>query len=257
MKDYPDVLLVRGLTYSSMQFDLNIREYSLARILANQGFRVWLLDITGYGQSQKPTDGFLVNSDYAAEDINAAADYIMQFSHTKKINVLGWSWGTITTSRFAAAHPDKINKLILLEPILYSVNSPVPTSSYQPFSLDEARSDFDPNKTEPDVLNLYLEQTQKYDGAGSPNGGRMDLSQPKTVEMIPYRLLKVPTLFVAGTADPHLSAERDLSIMMDTSPYGSCSYIVQGGGHALFLENAYRQVFQSALIRYLTKGCYF
>ena len=66
------ILLVHGLTYSSHEFDVNYADYSLARYLAARGFAVWTFDVAGYGESQEVEDGFMPNSDYAAED--AAAD---------------------------------------------------------------------------------------------------------------------------------------------------------------------------------------
>ena len=90
-----NILLVHGLTYSSHEFDVNYGDYSLARFLADQGYAVWRLDVAGYGQSQAVEDGFLPNSDYAAEDVAAAAAAVVKMSGEKKIDVLGWSWGTV------------------------------------------------------------------------------------------------------------------------------------------------------------------
>ena len=67
------ILLVHGLTYSSHEFDVNYADYSLARYLAARGFAVWTFDVAGYGESQEVEDGFMPNSDYAAEDAAAAA----------------------------------------------------------------------------------------------------------------------------------------------------------------------------------------
>jgi pimeloyl-ACP methyl ester carboxylesterase len=260
---HKDLLIVHGLTYSSHQFDLPIDDYNLVEALTERGFRVWLLDITGYGESQKPEDGFMVNSDYAAKDINAAANYILESQHVKKINVMGWSWGTITTSRFAAQHPEKIQKLILYAPIVHGLGLPDPENSYQPFSVLSAKSDFqlnqkgeiDPAITEPDVLKIYIDQVKHYDGKGSPNGGRKDLFQSKTTELIPYQKLTVPVLFIAGDHDPYVDTKDDFTLMMQHAPEHSCQKIIPGGGHALFLEKPYYHEFQKDLIRFLIKGC--
>ena len=71
-----DILLIHGLTYSSHEFDVDYKDYSLVRKLAREGYAVWRLDIAGYGRSGKVEDGFMPNSDYAAEDINAAVEKI-------------------------------------------------------------------------------------------------------------------------------------------------------------------------------------
>ena len=102
------ILLVHGLTYSSHEFDVDYADYSLARFLATQGYAVWRLDVAGYGSSEDVKDGFMPNSDYAAEDVAAAARTIIAQSGQKKIDVLGWSWGTVTSGRFAAKHPELV-----------------------------------------------------------------------------------------------------------------------------------------------------
>ena len=45
------LLLVHGVTYSSHEFDVDYKDYSLARYFAGHGFEVWLLDIAGFGNS--------------------------------------------------------------------------------------------------------------------------------------------------------------------------------------------------------------
>ena len=67
------LLLVHGVTYSSHEFDVDYKDYSLARYFAGHGFEVWLLDIAGFGNSGSVGDGFRPDSDYAAEDIRGCA----------------------------------------------------------------------------------------------------------------------------------------------------------------------------------------
>ena len=93
------ILLVHGVTYSSHEFDIDYQDYSLVRQLARSGYGVWLLDIAGFGRSENVEDGFMVDSAYAAEDICAASEKIIRGSGQERIDLLGWSWGTVTTSR--------------------------------------------------------------------------------------------------------------------------------------------------------------
>lgn len=260
---YPDVLIIHGLTYSSQQFDINLQNYSLARALVKQGFRVWLLDITGYGQSEKPSNGFMVDTKYAVQDINAATDYILNHQKTTKINLIGWSWGTQTTANFAADYPQKINKLVLYAPIIYGLGLPAPKTSYQPFTLKSAKSDFQLNKkgqidsaiAEPKLVEAYLKQVEKFDGKGSPNGSRRDIFQPKTTQLIPYQRLTVPVLFIAGDHDPYVSTPKDLALLMQYAPKDSCQKIIPGGGHILFLEKPYYKEFQQDVVNFFSQGC--
>ena len=83
------VLFVHGVTYSSHEFDVDYKDYSLARYFAGHGFEVWLLDIAGFGRSGNVENGFLPDSDYAAEDIEAAVRSIVQGQHISSIDILG------------------------------------------------------------------------------------------------------------------------------------------------------------------------
>ena len=71
-KPEKNILLIHGVTYSSHEFDINYQDYSLVRKLAQEGYCVWRLDIAGFGMSEEVEDGFLPDSDYAAEDIASA-----------------------------------------------------------------------------------------------------------------------------------------------------------------------------------------
>ena len=93
------ILLIHGSTYSSHEFDIDYQDYSLVRRLAREGYAVWRLDIAGYGQSGSVDDGFLPDTVYAAKDVHAAVERIVQISGQDKVDVLGWSWGTMITGR--------------------------------------------------------------------------------------------------------------------------------------------------------------
>ena len=73
------ILLIHGVTYSSREFDIDYRDYSLSRCLARNGYAVWSLDIAGYGRSGKVEDGFMPDTAYAAEDIGAAVERALMF----------------------------------------------------------------------------------------------------------------------------------------------------------------------------------
>ncbi|SCW61958.1 hypothetical protein SAMN02910456_02201 [Ruminococcaceae bacterium YRB3002] len=44
-------------------------------------------------------------------------------TQAEKIDILGWSWGTVTVSRFLAGHGEHINRVILYAPILSGVGA--------------------------------------------------------------------------------------------------------------------------------------
>ena len=137
-----DILLIHGLTYSSHVFNVDYEDYSLVRRLANFGYRVWRLDVAGYGRSERPDDGFLPNTEYAVEDIHAAVEAICKFERVDQIDLLGWSWGTITTSAFANRYPERVRRLVLYAPIFKGIGEAQVDDAYHANSWEHASEDF-------------------------------------------------------------------------------------------------------------------
>jgi pimeloyl-ACP methyl ester carboxylesterase len=152
------------------------------RKLAREGYSVWRLDIAGFGLSEEVEDGFLPDSDYAAQDIAAAVDFISSETGEEKIDLLGWSWGTVTVSRFVSDHSGHVNKLVLYAPILngigeYEVQEPFHHNTWDHAADDFQRTDdgsFDDSITDPVVREMWCSSCWHYDGEHSPNGGRRD-----------------------------------------------------------------------------------
>ena len=139
------ILLIHGSSYSSHEFDINYQDYSLVRRLAREGYAVWRLDIAGYGQSSPVDDGFLPDTAYAAEDVHAAVERILQNSGQEKIDVLGWSWGTMIAGRFAAEHPEHLRKLVLYAPILSGLGVREQHEAFIHNTWESAAEDFQRN----------------------------------------------------------------------------------------------------------------
>lgn len=255
-----NILLVHGLTYSSHEFDVNYSDYSLVRFLADHGYTVWRVDVTGYGQSQAVKDGFLPNSDYAADDIAAAAQLILKTSGQKTLDILGWSWGTVTSSRFAAKHPDMVRKLVLYAPILSGLGANTVTAPFNNNTWAHAAGDFqttadgsiDDAITEPAVVSTFQSNCWRYDGISSPNGGRRDLLSSPANKLIFLETIKAPTLVIGGAKDPYLNMEL-MEKTPNSLPQGSALVIIPGASHAMMMEKPYYKQFQTNVIEFLKK----
>ena len=258
------LLMVHGLTYSSHEFDVNHGDYSLARFFARNGYAVWLLDIAGYGGSREMRDGgvldgFIPNSDYAAEDIKAAADFITAASGTTKLDVLGWSWGTVTSGRFAAKYPDLVNKLVLYAPIVAGLAAIEVENAYQTTSWEHAAGDFqvkadgsiDYDIVEPIVADTFLANCWRYDGKGSPNGGRRDLLVAPENRLIPTADIKAPTLLIVGDKDPYVTVAL-CEEALATLATGELKTL-EGASHAMMMEKPYYQEFRESVLEFLKK----
>ena len=255
-----NILLIHGLTYSSHEFDIDYKDYSLVRFLAGKGYAVWRLDIAGYGRSGEVTDGFMPDSDYAAEDIDAAVDKICQVTGKEKIDILGWSWGTVTSSRFVTNHPEHVEKLVLYAPILcgigeYEVTEPFHHNTWEHAADDFQRKEdgtFDYTIADPVVIELLCSSSWHYDGESSPNGGRKDLCVDESQSLMDLEKISVPTLVICGDMDPYLNNER-INSCLACLPEGSALEIIEGASHVAFIEEPYYKEFHEIVIDFLNK----
>ena len=254
------ILLVHGSTYSSHEFDIDYQDYSLVRRLAREGYAVWRLDIAGYGQSGPVKDGWMPDTAYAAEDIHAAVEKIVQISGEEKIDVLGWSWGTMTAGRFAAEHPDHLGKLILYAPILSGLGAPESREAFSHNTWAGAAEDFQTNPdgtfnrnvTDPILIELFCSSCWHYDGDSSPRGWSRDAFTDQSVKLIDLQHIPVPTLVIYGDKDPYMDLER-LSRARADLPAGSELHLIEGGSHILMYEKEHNREFQDTIISFLKK----
>ena len=253
-----NILLVHGSTYSSHEFDIDYKDYSLVRTLAREGYAVWRLDIAGYGRSEQVEDGSVIDTAYATEDINAAVNRIVELTSQEKIDVLGWSWGTMTAGKFAVKYPAHLGKLILYAPIVSGLGEQETTESFSHNTWDSAAEDFQRNDdgsfktdiTDPLLIELFCSSCWHYDGDSSPNGWSRDAFVSPTTRLIQLDRITVPTLLIYGDADPNLDYEQ-LSHALDILPEDSERCIIEGGSHIVMYEEPYYHEFQNQIISFL------
>lgn len=254
------ILLVHGLTYSSHEFDVDYADYSLARYLAARGFAVWSFDVAGYGQSQEVEDGFLPDSDYAAEDAAAAAAAILKVSGQTKLDVLGWSWGTVTSSRFVARHPEMVKKLVLYAPIMVGLGAAEVKAPFNHNTWLHAAGDFQTTRdgsidysiVEAPVVAVFQSNCWRYDKESSPNGGRRDLLVSADTALIDPASITVPTLVIGGDKDPYLNLDS-MRAAMNALPSGSRLEIMPGAAHAMMMEKPYYKEFRETVVEFLER----
>ena len=253
-----NILLTHGVTYSSHEFDIDYQDYSLVRFLAGEGYSVWRLDIAGFGQSEEVDDGFMPDSDYAADDVAAAVERIVAITGADKIDLLGWSWGTVTAGRCVIDHPEHIDRLVLYAPILsgigeMDVQEPFHHNTWEHAADDFQHDDngnFDYNITDPVVIELFCSSCWHYDGESSPNGGRRDLCVDESTILIDLAAISVPTLIICGDSDPYLNYDL-INSANDMLPEGSETKIIAGGAHVIMYEEPYYREFRNELIGFL------
>ena len=124
------ILLHGGGLGGLPSFDLPVAGYSLAADFAKRGFRVFVMDVRGWGSSTKPLEmdqppqnsAPLVSTKEAADDIETVVGWVVRRTH-KKTALLGWASGGHWACAYASRGPAALSAIILLN-TLYSVNAP-------------------------------------------------------------------------------------------------------------------------------------
>lgn len=263
---YPDknILLIHGLTYTNHVFDIEYKDYSLVRYLAKNGYTCWRIDIGGYGQSEKYEDGFEVDTENASKDILTALEKIRELQDVEKIDVLGWSWGTMTTSLAAAAKPEYFRKLIWVGPCFggtlpsVEVTEPFTELEYKYVTrvfqhMPGSEIDVDYDTVEPEVCGIWCDKVFKIDGQhGRPNGGNREIMAAGDNWLIDATKVNVPTSILTGNIDMYVDQER-CKIACEQLPEGSELKVFRGAGHALYCETDYYVPFREAVLEFLNK----
>ena len=260
-KSKQPILFVHGVGFSSHEFDVDYKDYSLARYFARNGFEVWLLDIAGFGSSGAVEDGFLPDSDYAAEDIASAVRCILDRNNLSSMDILGWSWGTVTSSRFAAKYPEMVHKLVLYAPIVAGLGEKTVDKPFHKHTWDTAASDFqrkadgsiDFSIVEEPVANTYIANVWRYDRGSSPNAGVRDLLVSEDVRLLPTADIKAPVLIISGSKDQYVSPALCEEAYQTLSNKDSEICIVDGAAHAMMMERPYYKTFRERVMKFLKK----
>ncbi|HXV10855.1 MAG TPA: alpha/beta fold hydrolase [Burkholderiales bacterium] len=141
----PVVLFIHGgYSPAVVAYDLDYRDYSWMGELARAGFDVFAMTHTGYGGSPKPMMDDPCNVDRANQsqlvpkvlkeacaprypyklvssrtewdEIETVVGFITALRKVEKVSLIGWSTGAPRAGGFAAMHPGKVDKLVLLAP---------------------------------------------------------------------------------------------------------------------------------------------
>jgi pimeloyl-ACP methyl ester carboxylesterase len=168
------VLFVHGAgTPAEVSFDVPFEDYSWMAYLAEAGFDVFSVDMTGYGRSTRPpvmndpcnipasrqsefVPGLLgkpcaastthqattIASDWS--DVGAAVDYVRGLRQVDAVGLVAWSLGGPRAAGYAAQHPEKVSRMVLLAPaysrmVAAAAPATVPAAG-EPFTI-QTRSD--------------------------------------------------------------------------------------------------------------------
>jgi len=254
------ILFVHGAgTPAEVAFDVAYQDYSWMAYLARNGFDVFAMDMSGYGRSTRPTimndpcnltteqqttfvPGFLnapCKAEYPSQlttiasdhnDIDAVVNYIRALRHVDKVSLVAWSLGGPRAGGYAAAHPEKVAKLVLLAPAygrMTSTNAPavIPangaafnTQSHAEFTANWDRQVGCPNQYDPATSDSVWTAMLDSDPVGATWGPGVRRAPNTTnwgwsTEVVSK--MKTPTLMVTGVHDKQVGPDRVRELYAD------------------------------------------
>jgi len=277
------VLFVHGATYpSESAFDLRLDGVSWMDDLAWAGYDVWLVDVRGYGRSTRPpamdqppqANPPFATTEEAVRDVGAAVDYILQARGIPRLNLIGWSWGTVTMAWYTAQNNAKVEKLVLYAPVWLRQTpslvqaGPGPLAAYRTVQMSAARARWltgvAPEKQQdlipPGWFEAWAAATLESDPDGrarnpsvvrAPNGvvldGQRYWGAPGGEAKMPYSAadIRVPTLLIKAEWDADAPAymAQALYPLLTNSP--SKRYVELGEGtHTVMMEKNRMSLFR-------------
>jgi pimeloyl-ACP methyl ester carboxylesterase len=292
------VLFVHGAgTPAEVAFDVPYGSYSWMAYLAEAGFDVFSVDMTGYGRSTRPAPMndpcnlsanqqaalvprllaspcppsypnamTTIASDWA--DVGAAVDYIRSLRGVERVSLVAWSLGGPRSGGFAARHPEKVHRLVLLAPAYgrSSASEPPATlpASGVTFNI-QSRADFDanwsrqigcPGQFDQAVSDAVWSAMLESDPVGATWGPGVRRAPQTTTwgwnrEVVARA--RTPTLMVAGIHDKQVSPDRVRELYEDLGAREKVLLDLGCASHNAMWEGNHEILFRASL-EWLTKG---
>jgi pimeloyl-ACP methyl ester carboxylesterase len=265
--------------------------------LAQAGFDVFAMDMSGYGRSTRPTamndpcnlareqqTTFIpsllsapcapsyphqmttIASDW--NDINAVVDYIRALRHVNQINLVAWSLGGPRAAGYAAQHPEKLQKLVLLAPgytRALQTNAPTQlpaegtamnTQSHEEFTANWDRQVGCQDQYDPAASVSVWSEMIKSDPVGTTWGLGVRRAPLVTTwgwnaEIVAKT--QIPILMVSGEHDKQVSPERVRELYADLPLHQKIFIDLACSSHNAMWEKNHLLLFRASF-EWLTRG---
>ncbi|MDE3197888.1 MAG: alpha/beta fold hydrolase [Acidobacteriota bacterium] len=288
------VLFVHGAgTPGEAAFDVRYQDYSWMAWLANAGFDVFAMDMTGYGRSTRPfpmndrcnlakaqqlqfalavcpasysRNMTTIASDW--NDIGAVVDYVRALRRVEQVSLIGWSLGGPRAGGYASQHPDKVKRLVLLAPA-YNRNArmeapaetPAVGTTFNTQSHEEFRANWDrqtgcPAQYDPAASDAVWSAMIESDPVGATWGTGVRRAPQTTMwgwTQAVTSKLMVPTLAVSGAYDKQVLPARVREFYEDLGAKNKVFADLACSSHNALWEKNHGLLFDASL-QWLTKG---
>jgi pimeloyl-ACP methyl ester carboxylesterase len=288
------VLFVHGAgTPAEVAFDVSHSDYSWMAYLADAGFDVFSMDMTGYGRSTRPNvmneicnlsaeqqtalgrspcqathsaQLTTIASDW--DDLDAVVEYIRTLRGVPRVSLVGWSLGGPRAGGYASRNADKIARLVLLAPA-YARDSaqqppqPVPAQgvafnaqSHADFTANWERQVGCPNQYEPEVADAVWNAMLQSDPVGASWGQGVRRAPSTTTwgfGKTAVERMQTPTLMVAAIHDKQIVPERVHEYFADLRAENKVLLDLGCASHNAMWETNHLLLFRASL-EWLTAG---
>lgn len=280
-----------GGTPAEVAFDVPYQDYSWMAYLAQAGFDVFAMDVTGYGRSTRtqpmndpcnlPTDQqaalipSLLSTPCAASypnastslasdwnDIGAVVDYIRAIRHVDRVDIIAWSRGGPRSVGYAAQHPDSVRMLVLLAPS-YNLAFQTERSAMTVQSFNEFQANWDsqvscPGQYDPAVRDSVWSEMMKSDLVGATWGPGVRRSPGESVDAKDWTSavaakVRVPTLMISGERDKQVPSARVRELFADLGSSQKIFIDLACSSHNALWESNHLLLFGASL-EWLTRG---
>ena len=287
------VLFVHGAgTPAEVAFDVPYQDYSWMAFLAQAGLDVFSVDMTGYGRSTRPPpmndpcnlskeqQAGIVTSPCAPtyahtltsmvsdwDDVAAAVDYIRALRHVDRVSLVAWSRGGPRAGGYAAQHPEKVRRLVVLAPAYDRMTRPdaatrtiadgVPMNkqSHDDFIANWDRQVGCSNQYERPAAEAIWKDMLASDPVGAKWGPGVRRAPETAGSWTPdmAKRLVVPFLMVSGAHDKQVAPERVRELYADAGSAEKVFVDLACSSHNAMWERNHLVLFNASL-EWLTKG---
>jgi pimeloyl-ACP methyl ester carboxylesterase len=210
----------------------------------------------------------VVTTDDGVRDFGAVIDHIRERRGIPRVILMGWSWGTVIAGAFAAANPDKVERLVMYAPLwLRRIPGGLRVDSqmgaYRTVTFEAAKQRWlngvAPSRQQdlipPGVLEAWWNANMEADPVGAklappavraPNGLLVDAFKYWEADTRYYdpSAITAPTLLVVGDWDVDTPAYMAQAILTRLGSPQKRLVIIGEGTHHLMLERNRRQMFR-------------
>ncbi|HEX5046272.1 MAG TPA: alpha/beta fold hydrolase [Gammaproteobacteria bacterium] len=288
------VLFVHGAgTPAEVAFDVPYADYSWMAYLAAAGYDVFSMDMTGYGRSTRPAamndvcnlneeeqrelGGAPCKASYGQQlttvasdwdDIDAVVEHLRKLRGVARVSLVGWSLGGPRSGGYAAQHPDKVDKLVILAPAYNrgaqaQPPSPNPaagaafnTQSHAEFVANWDRQVGCPAQYEQATSDAVWGAMLASDPVGATWGQGVRRAPNTTVfgwTQAAVKGMRTPTLMVAGVHDKQVAPERVHEMYEDLGAADKVLVDLACSSHNAMWERNHLLLFRASL-EWLDRG---